>query len=504
MKSRLKALITEEVAKRKGRGKHQRCSTYPIQTKSDTDQHVDGHIDDLLPEGEQGSPRTSDKNKGKCHESGSEDQTVLRSPEEHVTSDENDEEHGSGKGSVDEENMKKLLESAVLSPEELEAKKKALEEHGKDIGPGYESKYLMDALDIIKMNQGFLLTVLQDPDSPLAHHFHKHLAMSAKMGMPQMEGLGSSGSKQCGESSNSDGTGEDIGRKSMPAIAADHRAEGIHNLNQTKGEMADMGSSSAMNRSEMVKKRFKSLGENIKRVIQERKKERRRIAMDAVLHKIPHQKGFSKDLTKDIVDHFKEPPRIQKVFSSSLARRGSMRLERRTSFNEAIDRYTQLYESSFSKEGREESVSKRDEKRDEPIDATPDHRTTKKHMRRFLSSPELYSSAYLYEALAYDVPTKVSDSLGYSSEVETLGKPEYKDGSIGVREGFPVSSETISQAEKTSDESENSVIVKDDVTQIEPDSKLEIITITELKEPAESSKLQGILLRPIQHYCLVF
>ncbi|KAH1084509.1 hypothetical protein J1N35_024270 [Gossypium stocksii] len=491
VKSRLKALITEEVAKRKGRGKHQRCSTYPIQTKSDTDQHVDAHIDDLLPETEQGSPRTSDKNKGIRYESGSEDHTVSKSPEEHVTSDEDDEEHGVGKGSVEEKNMKKLLESAVLSPEELEAKKKALEEHGKDIGPGYESKYLMDALDIIKMNQGFLLTVLQDPDSPLAHHFHKHLAISAKMGMPQMEGLGSSvsvGSKQCGESSNRDGTGEDNGRKSMPLIAADHRAEGIHILNQTKGEMADVGSSSAMNRSEMVKKRFKSLRENIKHVIQERKKERRRIAMDAVLHKIPHQKGFSKDLTKDIIDHFKEPSRLRKVFSSSLARRGSMRLERRISFNEAIDKYTQLYESSFNKEGREESTSKRDEKRDEPIDTSG--RTTKKYMRRFLSSPELYSSAYLYEALASEVPTKVSESLGYSSEVETLRKTEYKDSSIGVREGFPVSSEPISQAEKAGDESENSVIVKDDVTQIKPDNKPVIMTITELEEPVESSKLQ--------------
>ena len=90
---------------------------------------------------------------------------------------------------------------------------------------------------------------------------------------------------------------EDICRKSMPLIAAEHRADGIHKLNQAKAEMTDIsssGSSQNLKRSggnQVAKKRFKHLKQNIKHAIKENKKERHRIAMDA---------SFTKFLTKRV------------------------------------------------------------------------------------------------------------------------------------------------------------------------------------------------------------
>ncbi|KAK8588694.1 hypothetical protein V6N12_023118 [Hibiscus sabdariffa] len=511
--SRLKALITEEVSKVTGRdsnrGSHHRSSTYPIPSKSDPDNQVDD-LPDM--EQSQGSTRPDDKNKGICNESGTEDEDVPKSSEESVTDDENDEECSSEKGSSKEkadENKKTLLESAILSEEELERKKKALQDYSKDKdGPGYESKYLMDALDIIKMNQGFLLTVLQDPDSPLAQHFQKQLAMSAKMGMPQSTGSTSR------ESQSPDGdseAAEDFCRKSTPSIAADRRADGIHSLNQAKAQMADMSASSShnLNPSEMARNRFKSLKENLRHVIQERKKERHRIAMDAVLHKIPHQKGFSKDLTPDIVDHVKDPTRTKKLSSSSLARRGSLRLERRTSFNESIDKYAQLYEYSFTKETKEESISKSiQERREEPIDSRP--KSTKKCMRRILSSPDLYSSAYSFTS---DIPTNVehsphgrkfkeSEALDYSSERDNVKKNESEDNSAFIREALPVSSDHLSSTSSVNSKpiSQVAKITSDNISQSEQDSKPEIISEGPTGSSAESSKVQETDIEPTQSF----
>ena len=90
---------------------------------------------------------------------------------------------------------------------------------------------------------------------------------------------------------------EDICRKSMPLIAADHRADGIHKLNQAKAEMADISSSGSSQHlkqssgNKVAKKRFKHLKQNIKHAIKENKKERHRIAMDA---------SFTKFLTKRV------------------------------------------------------------------------------------------------------------------------------------------------------------------------------------------------------------
>ncbi|XVE96875.1 hypothetical protein REPUB_Repub02eG0261200 [Reevesia pubescens] len=562
VKSRLKTRFTEEMSKRKGRGRHRRSSTYPAQSKLTGTGSIDqaeAHIDDLLPDIALNDeiPGVADENNQISSDGSSEDQVLTKSSEELTSDDENDEECGimftgndSSHDQVDE-SEKELIENATFSQEDLNKKKHAFlkqksinsKDPTKDAS-AYQSKYLMDALDIINMNKGFLLTILQDPGSPLAQHFHKQQAISAKMGVKKSETFPSPGSSSSrgsiprSQKQKQDATGlhakekesdvsfdgqkspdhestEDICAKSMALIAADHRADGIHKLNQSKAEMADIspsGSSHHLKQSggnKVAKKRFKHLKQNIKHAIKEIKKERHRIAMDAFLHKIPHKKGFSKDLTKDIVDHFKIPSRIRDVFSESSTRNRRMQHERRaSSFKESMDRYTQLYESSFNKEAKEHNSRRIQERREEEM-ALPRWRAPKS-LGRILSSPELYSyeSEDSSDSFSSDVPITVanstlsisslteqkildlSEALDYRSQ-DTLGKGESEENMIGTRETHSVSSEqlalnsstdskTIAQVGKTSDESGRG----DNDSESEQDSKPETVPITKQEEPS--------------------
>ncbi|KAK8570617.1 hypothetical protein V6N13_103028 [Hibiscus sabdariffa] len=483
--SRLKALLTE-----KGRGNHQRSSTYPIRSKLDPDTRVE-HLPDM----EQSQRSTAEKKKkGVYSESGSEDQAVSKSWEEDVSSDENDEDGSSwndwSKENVDE-NTKTVDESAVLSQEEVDAKKKAVQD-----GPGYESKYLMDALDIVKMNQGFLLTVLQDPDSPLSHHLHKQLAMDGQMGTPQYESYPSTGSTSRGNQSPDGAWFDASSNREKPG----DDDSGFHILNQAQAKLADMSSSPSSspnrNRSEMAKKRFKCLKENLKYVIEEKTKERHRIAMDAVLHKIPHQKGFSKDLSPKIVDHVKDPIKTRKLLSSASARSDSI------------------------KESKEESISEStEERRGAPMDS---RRSRKKTMRRILSSPELYSSAVVREAFSQDKSTDADDrtyelkllesvALDYGSEADNFEKTESEVTSACIREAFQhfsdqisssssINSKPTSQVKKPDDEPENLMIITDNKTETMPTTKMEEPT----DRSAESCKLQEADTELRQNYELNF
>ncbi|XP_022743966.1 uncharacterized protein LOC111294926 [Durio zibethinus] len=380
VKSRLKAIIIEEMSKRKGRSRHHRSSTYPAPshlTRTGLVHHAEAHIDDLLPEMalNDESLTVADENNEIFSDSSSEDQVLPKSSDEPISSE----------------------------------------------------------------------------------------------------------------------STENICRKSTPLIAADHRADGIHKLNQAKAEMIDISSSGSSQHlkqsggNQVARKRFKHLKQNIKHAIKESKKERYRIAMDAVLHKIPHKKGFSKDLTKNILDHFKNLSRIRDVFPEFSTSKRRMQYERRaSSFNESMDRYTQLYESSINREAKVHISKRIQESREEEM-VLP-RRSAPKSLGRILSSPELHSYFYQREdfsdAFSSDMPTSVvdvtssisslteqkildiSEALDYRSE-DTLGKSESEKNMIGIRE--------------TLDESGN-LMIGDNVSQSEQDSKPGIIPITELEE----------------------
>lgn len=385
MKSRLKALITEDKSKhkRKCRVRHHRSSTYPApltSTGTGSVHHKEAHIDDLLPE-------------------------IALNDEGRAVADEDDEVSSNSSTSSDEDQvLPKSSEEPITSDED------------------------------------------EDDDEQKSPHREST---------------------------------EDICRMSMPLIAAEHRADGIHKLNQANAEMAYVSSGSPQHLkqsggNQVAKKRFKHLKQNIKHAIKESQKERHRIAMDAVLHKIPHKKGFS----KDIFDHFKNPSRIKDVFAEFSTSKRRMRHNiRSSSFNESMDRYTHLYESSIiSTEAKDQHNSKRiqEERREE--DAVLPSRSAPKSLARILSSPELH---YFHQN--EDSPDAFSNSYMPTTAADTTG-PKILDVSEDAR-GKSNSEENKIDIKETLDESGN-LMIGNNFSQSEPDSKPVIIPITELEEPS--------------------
>ncbi|XVF08089.1 hypothetical protein REPUB_Repub06bG0195900 [Reevesia pubescens] len=179
-----------------------------------------------------------------------------------------------------------------------------------------------------------------------------------------------------------------------------------------------------------------------------------------------------------------------------------------------MDRYIQLYESSFNREGKEH-ISKRMQERREEGMVLP-RMNAPKSLGRILSSLELYSYFYLSDdssdVFSSDISTTIADStlsisklteqnildvseaLDYCSQLDTLGKSESEEILIDIRETLAISSDqlasnssinskTIAQMGKTSDELGN-LMIEDNVSQSEQDSNPEILPITKLEEPS--------------------
>ncbi|OMO97195.1 hypothetical protein COLO4_14800 [Corchorus olitorius] len=549
VKSRLKALITEEMSRRKGRGRHRRSSTYPTRGAEDGSNHdAEAPIDDdPLPEIlALGAELVAQNRKNNTFDSSSEDQVLEKSMEEPMittdedqvltksleASDENSEE--SSLEHVDE-SEKQFIENAIFSQEGQNDRKQAfLRQKSKDGSPTHHSNCLLDALDLITMNKEFLEKILQDPGSPLAHHFHRKKASFKKRiaksgtfpspGSSSRRGSSSVSNKQkqkqdeakenesevsChGKVLLDQESTEEICRKSMPMIAADHRADGIHQLNQANAEIPDISCSSSSahhldqtSGNQTAKRRFKHLKQKIKHAIKESKKERYRIAMDAVLHKIPHRKGFSKDLTKDIVDYFKDPSKIKDVFSesSSSSKRLKKHERRSTSFNDSIERYMQLYESNFNREAKEH-ISKGIQVTREVEDINLPHRVAPKSLERIFSSPELHSyhfnhgEDYSSDAFSLDMPTiaaygtlstssfneqgnhlDVSAALDCHSHLDTLGESDLEDNLTD--------SSALYQLARTSSAKSETVVHEDNDSQTDQqDSKPGTSTIVNVEE----------------------
>lgn len=361
VKSRLKALILEEKHKRKG---HHRTATHPARTQLTRTDSIhrseDAELGRLLDDPEIGalnpiSSPSSDDSCGECNR-------ML-----------------AGRGVwYDHEKPHSGYEKLAQKESVPSKKQKHKAECAKRLAKSasaIQSRHMMDAMDIFAMNKEFLMKVLQDPESPLANHFQKNKDSASKIGLTKCGSfpLPGSSSRVCSRSRSTKQKGEkerdspnshetrhrgesteDICKRSMPLIAAEHRADGIMQLNQAK-EIADHTAQNPKKSydNQAVIKRFKGIKQKIVHAIKEGKKETYRITMDAVLHKIPHKKGFSKDLTKEDLDQFKHPGPGRKE-TSPLAHSNSktrpQHFRRTSSLNESMERYVHLFECSCHKE----------------------------------------------------------------------------------------------------------------------------------------------------------
>ncbi|KAA8518903.1 hypothetical protein F0562_016323 [Nyssa sinensis] len=390
----------------------------------------------------------------------------------------------------------------------------------------HESKQFLDALNMFNTNKELFLKILQDPSSPLAHNFHGRRAFNSKIGLTKSVSFplaGFSGRRDVGprklkhkqetEPWAERGGQLQVGSQakklaelesrgntceySVPLIA-EHRLDNIPRPHLAMSRSFDNSSPGSphelknWHENKIVIKRFKNLKQKIKHAIRESRKEGHRISMDAVLHKIPHGRKLSKDVKKKKDDLQKEPTMgICSNYSpksscesdqsiSAIGKSGLQQMKRTSSFNESLDRYCQLYESSFNREAKHhisERLKLRTEETPSPV------RNAQKSLGRILSLPDLRSFSYLQSDGSPDatsmgtssrtaVNSIVSRGSSRFDEQKTLGLPmgsenetpvdepvesESQENSVKVDESYPVTKDEVASTSLTSDEAKSQV-----------------------------------------------
>ncbi|KAL5549964.1 hypothetical protein UlMin_000140 [Ulmus minor] len=395
-KSRVKALVGEEMKKR--RGTHSRSTSCPVRQLTRTDSIHRLKLADTDPLAEilaldDSSPRNVDENE-EISSAANKLDSMLRN-------------------SFEESNDYEPVESS------LQDKKPVVDSSLTN------SKEYLDALDIISVNKDYLVRVLQDPGSPLASHFCNQQALSAKM----------SKSETFPSPCSSGRTSFEPGRlKNMQSmVETSHNSSPVHLKN--KGE------------THTVIKRFKDLKQKMKHVIKENRKERQRIAMDAVLHKVPCGQNMEKEIDNQFknITTTREGDRV--VLSPN--ERKTQSIQRASSFNKSIEMYCQMYETSFTRDAKHQTS---EGSNTTTIEETPSFNTVPKYFTRILSLPELKSD--------FDPSEESSNALS-----DELSIRRSEDRNVAVETSFDEISEEISVTrdviELTSPKNEEEVIELD-------------------------------------------
>ncbi|XP_071908115.1 uncharacterized protein [Coffea arabica] len=432
MKSRIKALITEEVYRRRIR--HRRSSSYPIRLpleRKPSIHHLD--VSSIDPCAETSfNDESLDHQENTLHSSVS----ILLDPLPPQFCGE----------SVAQSRTCHLC-AAMLTKNYL--RQSEVNEHGKQpvkdhtllqdkficaiepskIASLQESKIFLDALDLLNLREELFLKVLQDPNSSLSHHLHNHRASTLRSGLTKSVSFpvpGSSGERP--SASNSPRCKKELGtckegeRKSQTEEDLTSNALASQDLGQIlaieKGKCTEAEDPKQLcpqdnasldslkefknhHMNKLIMKRFKNLRQKIKHAIKESRKERQRIVMDAVLHKIPY--GYPKDtkeeddVNKDVVtlNWNKCIPRSWSGSwneqNSAVGKIGLHGIRRISSFNESLSRYNPLLELCFNREENSRTPDRSELKTTgthSPLDGSP------VCLGRILSLPDLRSYSF--------------------------------------------------------------------------------------------------------------
>ncbi|KAL3622659.1 hypothetical protein CASFOL_033476 [Castilleja foliolosa] len=365
MKSRLKSLITDEMSKRKSR--HRRSTSYP--TRAPPDETIPTHHRESSDTG----PTTNYNNLN--------DDSVHSHHSPKLGEDNGSRTSGSCElcatmlklNYLKQDEVNKLVRQPVRDHTLLRDKLVyAIEQSQCD--SLQESKLFMDALDLLNLRKEVFLKILQDPSSSLAHQLHRRRAPNSRLGLSKSVSFPVSGSSavtdlELGCANKT--VGED--NKQLSTVLT----EDDNNKHALSRELELSDKKRRDNNKIVVLKRFKNLREKIKHVILDRKKEKNRIIMDAVHHKIPYG---------------------HKARDSKEGKFGKQRLHKRTSsFDESYGRYNQLLDNiSSEKEAKDHTMS--DGLRFRAAGNTPSHAPTRPVVfKRILSLPDLraYSSIHI-------------------------------------------------------------------------------------------------------------
>ncbi|KAJ9180722.1 hypothetical protein P3X46_008934 [Hevea brasiliensis] len=475
VKSRLKALLSDELYRRKG--KHRRSESCPVRsplTRTDPIRHLEPSDKDPIAarNSNAASPTIADDNKlsdplvSNSFEGGNSDGTGN-----HL-----------GHKQVDETGKKLIENRHFLENSDSESENLVPSKELNIDASTYKSKEVSDAIVMINMNKEFLLKILKDPGSPLAHRFRNQQTLSHKRAFSKSLSFSSPGNirdsgsrkikqKQGGVKSDAEkpSTKEYFRSHSMPSIAAEYRMDGIQKLNLAMAETADPSSCSVHRRKN---KSFRDIKHKIKHAIKHSKNEKQRITMDAVLHKIPHGHGFpNKDLKSHTMSRDGKESHIssnESEHSLPCSSKSELRRFRRTaSLNESIDKYCQLYESTNL--NREPKQLSSDTSKSRTIDASSPQTNAPKSMRRMSSSPNLKS----YFCYSEDSSQPVSSSqIKNAVDESTRTKDDFS-------EQFDAESRVESNIQQTMDSETNSIngdqLGKTTVSDIGPEAELGLV-----------------------------
>ncbi|RVW87358.1 Protein TRM32 [Vitis vinifera] len=465
-KARIKALIAKDVSKRKGQ--HHRNSTHPTRSQllrtesihrleyADRDPLADIILNDESPSSHQNNENSSDTSTTNVMQaSDPEEQFLATKIARHVAPQ----------------------ESSDKPTQALSAQKLLYATEPSGVPP---SKEFLDALCIINMNREFFLKIVQDPESPWAYHFHHQWARGVKSGLSKSGSFpvpGPSGGRDFGPIELKYNQNEITSHaRSESKLQAGGQTQNLAEFESTEdvSEQSKFGitddSSLGLphhfkrwSENQVAIRRFKDLKQKIKHAIRQSKKERHRIIMDAIFHKVPHGHRFSKDAKKQIADQWKEPATSRNSEDSPGSSYGwghsEPALSKQTSFpSKSLEKYTQLFESSFNKEAKYQ-ISERLKVRTEdvglPCGSDP------KSLRRILSLPDFKSyfglqsedsgDNYLSEMAVntvriqsdYDEQKSLELPLGSENHVQFDAIGESKKHLVEASETYPVKQDQV-------------------------------------------------------------
>ncbi|XXG80902.1 hypothetical protein AAC387_Pa09g1663 [Persea americana] len=234
----------------------------------------------------------------------------------------------------------------------------------------HPSKEFLDALDVLNENRELFLKVLQDPNSILTKQGNSNpeavLNKSGSFPTTDISGRRAASllklkQKQKEIQSYAKQKGKAQARKKTtgPSVI-DSSEDGNSEFFSSKAvEVAEVGPSLEsppdsshelinLKEKRLVRNRFKDIKKRIKHAIKESKKERLRISMDAILHRIPYGRKASKNAKSDTNSNDKDSQRSGYNSDSAPsinAKDASTRIRRTPSLTDSLDRYSQLLES---------------------------------------------------------------------------------------------------------------------------------------------------------------
>ncbi|XP_060174529.1 uncharacterized protein LOC132605387 [Lycium barbarum] len=306
-----------------------------------------------------------------------------------------------------------------------------------------ESKLFLDALDLLNMREELFLKILRDPNSSLAHQLHgthASKALTKSVSFPSLLSLGKIASHLV--------TSTNLSSEEEVAKGVPTRLESFDNA-----PASSPGGKHKRHDSKLVLARFRNLKDKITHALKESRKEKRRIIMDAVLHKVPKDvKKGSNLLEKPMPDghnrNFPESTFNTAHLHSPFSKSQMKSFKRTSSLNDSLDRYNRLLESCFSRDEKQQNF----ERSSSRVSKSPSPaRTRPIVLERILSLPDLrhYPSFRIEDApeANYSETVDTAASTASSNNLNLGANRSDEQKSVDI----PLVSENKTQQDSSSD-----------------------------------------------------